>query len=151
GHAWLSQQIVIVDPDSQTPCRDGRVGEIWLSGPSVAQGYWQQPDETRQTFHAQLIGSPERSFLRTGDLGLIQEGELFITGRLKDVLIVRSQNHYPQDIVATVQKLEPRFRADAGAVFLTECHGIEHLVMVQEILRPGKDFDAAEVARRVRQ
>lgn len=151
GHAWLDQQVAIVNPDSRQLCADGQVGEIWVSGPSVAQGYWQRLEETQRTFQAQLSDSDERQYLRTGDLGFIGDGELFVTGRLKDVLIIRGQNHYPQDIEATVQEIEPLFRADAGAVFQTECDGMEHVVMVQEITRPRNDFDAAGVTHRVRQ
>ncbi len=151
GHAWLDQRIMIVDPNTRQPCPTGQVGEIWVCGPSVAKGYWQRPDETQHTFHARLSDTDEGPFLRTGDFGFFHAGELFITGRLKDVLIVRGQNHYPQDIESTVQGLDPAFRADAGAVFQAERDGIERLVIVQEVSRPPKHFDSTAVARRVRQ
>lgn len=150
GQAWLDQQIVLVDPRTHEACCEGHVGEIWVTGPSVAQGYWQRPEESQQTFHACLAGHDTPLFLRTGDLGFIHQGELFITGRLKDVLIIRGQNHYPQDIEATVQQLEPTFRTDAGAVFQVARNGVERLVMVQEISRPHKNFNARAILRRIR-
>ena len=150
GHAWLDQQVLIVDPDSRRLCLPRSVGEIWVAGPSVAQGYWNQPEATRDTFRAELAESNSGSFLRTGDLGFLNRGELFITGRLKDLLIVRGQNHYPQDIEATVQAIHPALRPDAGAVFQVDSTGGERLIVMQEIGRAGKDFDPREVARDVR-
>ncbi|MDQ3332434.1 MAG: fatty acyl-AMP ligase [Planctomycetota bacterium] len=151
GYAWLDQQVLIVDPTARTPLPPARIGEIWVSGPSIARGYWNRPSDTQETFQARLNGVGEVPFLRTGDLGFFHEGELFITGRLKDVLIVRGQNHYPHDIELTVQGLDPALRSDAGAAFQTEGDAGERLVIVQEVLRPGKTFDADALARRVRQ
>ncbi|MEM0980884.1 MAG: fatty acyl-AMP ligase, partial [Cyanobacteria bacterium P01_H01_bin.58] len=101
GQSAADQQIVIVDPKSHKCCTDGQVGELWLAGPSVAQGYWRQPEATQVTFNAYLADGTG-PFLRTGDLGFIQNKELFVTGRLKDLIIIRGQNHYPQDIEQTV-------------------------------------------------
>ncbi len=151
GHAWLDQQIVIVDPVSRQPCPKAQVGEIWVAGPSVAQGYWQRPEESQQIFGAQLKGHEGRRFLRTGDLGFFAEGELYVTGRLKDMLIVRGQNHYPQDIEATVQSCGEMFRADSGAVFQSDRSGNDRLVVVQEIVRPAKDFSVVAATRKVRE
>lgn len=131
----IDQKVVIVDPESLTPCPDNKVGEIWVSGPSVAQGYWNQPEETLLTFHAYLADTGEGPFLRTGDLGFLQDGELFVTGRIKDVIIIRGQNHYPQDIELTVEKSHPALRKSCGAAFAVEVKGSERLVIVQEVER----------------
>ncbi len=108
GAALLDQRIVIADPEEMTSLPPDKVGEIWVSGPSVAQGYWQRGEETSRTFHAYLKDTGEGPFLRTGDLGFLQGGELFITGRLKDLIIIRGLNHYPQDIERTVTKSHAR-------------------------------------------
>src|SRR2546423_522199 len=98
GHTLPKQTIVIVDPESLTRCPDNHIGEIWVSGPSIAQGYWNRSEETERTFRARLADTGEGPFLRTGDLGFLQDGELFVTGRLKDLIIIRGHNYYPQDI-----------------------------------------------------
>ncbi len=106
GQNLPDQQLLIVQPEDRVICREGEVGEIWLQSPSVAQGYWNRPEESAATFGAQLSGADagRGSFLRTGDLGFVQDGELFCTGRLKDLIIVHGKNHYPQDIELTVAK-----------------------------------------------
>jgi acyl-CoA synthetase (AMP-forming)/AMP-acid ligase II len=131
----LEEKILIVDPESLTPRPDNQVGEIWVHGPTVAGGYWNRPDLTQQTFHAYLANTEEGPFLRTGDLGFLQDGELFVTGRLKDVIIIRGQNHYPQDIELTVEKSHPALRPGCGAAFTVEVKGEERLVIVQEVER----------------
>ncbi len=151
GHAWLDQQVLIVDPESRRLCAQRQIGEIWVSGPSVAGGYWNQPEATRETFQAYLADSGQSPFLRTGDLGFLDSDELFITGRLKDLLIIRGQNHYPQDIEATVQSLEPALRPDAGAVFQIDLPAGERLIVVQEVTRAGTSFDPIATVRRIRQ
>ncbi|ALF55339.1 hypothetical protein ACX27_24975 [Nostoc piscinale CENA21] len=135
GRSWLDTKIVIVDPESLTPCLPHQVGEIWISGRSVTQGYWQRTEQTEQTFKAQLRDTKEETFLRTGDLGFLKDGELFITGRLKDVIIIRGRNHYPQDIELTVQQSHPALRSDCGAAFTVEVDGADKLVVVQEVHR----------------
>jgi len=135
GRSWLDQKILIVDPESLTACPPDKVGEIWVSGPSVAQGYWERTQETKQTFHAYLADTGEGPFLRTGDLGFLQSGELFVTGRIKDVIIIRGQNHYPQDIELTVEKSHPALQTGCGAAFAVEVKGSERLVVVQEVKR----------------
>ncbi|MEM7676571.1 MAG: fatty acyl-AMP ligase, partial [Myxococcota bacterium] len=97
GRAWHGQSLCIVDPETGVPCEPGVVGEIWVSGPSVAQGYWGRPEQTRLEFHAEIEGQAGRYF-RTQDLGFLEGGQLFVTGRLKDLIIVRGRNFYPQDI-----------------------------------------------------
>jgi myxalamid-type polyketide synthase MxaB len=135
GHAWLSEKIVIVNPESLTECRDGEIGEIWVSSDSVAQGYWNRPEQTAETFQAYLADTQVGPFLRTGDLGFLLAGELFITGRLKDLIIVQGRNHYPQDIESTVQQSNSALRKDYGAAFSIEIAGQERLVVVQEVER----------------
>jgi 8-amino-7-oxononanoate synthase len=149
GGNLLDQRAIIVDPETETEAPPGRVGEIWVSGPSVAQGYWNNPQETEYTFYARLKDSPSGTFLRTGDLGFFQDGELFVTGRLKDLIIIRGRNHYPQDIEWTVETAHPRLRQDAGAAFSVEVEGRERLVIVHEVDRRGNG-DLAEVTRAIR-
>lgn len=130
------QRIVIVDPETLTACPPDRVGEVWVRGPSMAQGYWRQTEATERTFRARLSDSGEGPFLRTGDLGILRDGELFITGRLKDLIIVHGVNYYPQDIERTVQQSHPRLRLDCGGAFVVEGEdGRERLVVVQEVER----------------
>lgn len=144
--------IAIVDPDTLTQRSVDNVGEIWVSGPSVAQGYWNQPEETEQTFHAYLADTGEGPFLRTGDLGFIRDGELFITGRIKDVIIIRGQNHYPQDIEMTVEKSHPALRPNCGAAFTVEVKDSERLVIVQEVERSYlRKLNVNEVVENIRQ
>lgn len=135
GSTLLKQQIVIVDPTSLTRCQPGHVGEIWVAGPCVAQGYWNRQDETVQTFQAYLADTGEGPFLRTGDLGFLHQGELFITGRMKDVIIIRGSNHYPQDIELTVEQSHQSLRPGGGAAFSVDIAGEERLVIVQEVER----------------
>ncbi len=98
GFPSADQVVAIVQPETHTLCAPDEIGEIWLAGPSVTHGYWQRPLETAETFHARLAEAEEGAFLRTGDLGFVHHGELFVTGRLKDLIIVRGRNYYPQDI-----------------------------------------------------
>ena len=100
-----------------TTCPAGSVGEVWVAGPSVADGYWGQPDETARTFRAFLKDTGKGPFLRTGDLGFIEDGELFLTGRLKDLLKIHGRNHYPEDIEQTVQAVHSGLRAGCAAAF----------------------------------
>lgn len=129
------QRIVIVDPETCLQCPPNQIGEIWVSGPSVAQGYWNRPDETEHHFGARLADTGEGPFLRTGDLGFLHQDELFVTGRLKDVMIIRGRNHYPQDIELTVEQSHPSLRPGCGASFSVDVAGEERLVVVQEVER----------------
>ena len=146
GYSYLDEKIAIVDPESLTECPVGKVGEIWVSGASVATGYWYRPEQTQETFQAYLADTGKGPFLRTGDLGFWQDGELFVTGRLKDVIIIRGQNHYPQDIELTVQKSHPALRQNCGAAFTVEQNSQQRLVVVQEIERAYlRQLDIKEV------
>jgi acyl-CoA synthetase (AMP-forming)/AMP-acid ligase II len=131
GKALLDERVIVVDPDRRVECREGEEGEIWVSGPGVAKGYWGQEEMTRETFGAQLA-SGDGPFLRTGDLGVLRNGELFITGRRKDLIIIRGRNLYPHDIERTVESCAPQLRPGCGAVFGVEIEQEERLVVVQE-------------------
>ncbi|MGA9383028.1 MAG: fatty acyl-AMP ligase, partial [Phormidium sp.] len=151
GQPGIDTKVVIVHPETLTECPSGKVGEIWVSGSSVAQGYWERTEETKQTFQAYLVDNNEGPFLRTGDLGFIKNGELFITGRLKDVIIIRGQNHYPQDIEATVEQSHPALRPSCGSAFTVEVNGEERLVVVQEVERTWlRKLDEEMVVRAIR-
>ena len=149
GRTMPDQQIVITDPNRLTHMPAGQVGEIWVSGPSVAEGYWQRTDETEQTFRAYLQDTGEGPFLRTGDLGFTHDGELFATGRLKDLVIVRGGNHYPQDIEATAAKSHPGVRAGWGAAFTVEEGPEQKLVIILELERRQRQ-EAAQVIGAIR-
>jgi acyl-CoA synthetase (AMP-forming)/AMP-acid ligase II len=141
----------IVNPATLLPCDEGHVGEIWFSGPSVAQGYWQRPEETEVHFHAQILGDETGArYLRTGDLGFLMKGEVFVTGRLKDLLIIHGRNLYPQDIELTVEQSHGSLKHGAGAAFAIVMDEQEKLVVVQELERKSKEVDASEVAKAIR-
>jgi len=127
--------VVIVDPQSLQPCPARRVGEIWISGTSVAKGYWRNAEATADTFGARLAGSQDVGYLRTGDLGLFHDGHLYVTGRYKDVIIIRGSNHYPQDIEATVQGTHAALATARCAAFSVAVGGVERLALVSEIDR----------------
>ncbi len=135
GHVWLDTKLVIANPNTLTQCSSDQVGEIWVSGGSVAQGYWRREEHTEQTFKAYLADTGEGPFLRTGDLGFVKNGELFVTGRLKDVVIIRGRNHYPQDIEMTVERSSVSIRASCSAAFSVEIAGEERLVIAAEVDR----------------
>ncbi|GAB3979314.1 hypothetical protein GCM10027615_55460 [Plantactinospora veratri] len=150
GRSMPGQSVRVVEPQTAEVLPDGKVGEIWVSGPSVAQGYWDRPAETAHTFAARLAGETgERSWLRTGDLGFLHDGELFVTGRLKDLVILRGRNHYPQDIEATAQRADPVLRPDCGAAFGVPVDGEERLVVIQEVER-GRTVDHAALTAAIR-
>jgi acyl-CoA synthetase (AMP-forming)/AMP-acid ligase II/acyl carrier protein len=151
GKSWLDTKIAIANPDTQIKCQPDQIGEIWVSGGIVALGYWQNPAATKATFQAQLRDSPAH-WLRTGDLGFVQGGELFITGRIKDLLILWGRNHYPQDIEITVQHSHPAMRIDGGAAFAIENNSQECLVIVQEVERTAlRELDVEAIITAIRQ
>jgi amino acid adenylation domain-containing protein/non-ribosomal peptide synthase protein (TIGR01720 family) len=132
GKTLVGQEIVIVDPESRRACAPGTIGEIWVSGPSVGAGYWGKPAETEATFRATVEDRKGQTFLRTGDLGFLVDDELFVTGRLKDLIIIRGLNYYPQDIESTVEKVCPLLRSGCGAAFSITVAGEERVAVVQE-------------------
>jgi len=151
GHAWESERVLIVDPKTHQCCSDGTEGEIWIAGPHVASGYWRRPDETREIFEAHLSDTGEGPFLRTGDLGYLVDGELYLTGRLKELIILRGKNHYPHDIEATVAASHPLLRRDCGAAFSVEVTGREELVIFQEVNRQTPPEKISEIKGAIRQ
>ncbi len=134
GWAHGTGEIRIVDPESLSALEQGQIGEIWLNGPSVAVGYWGQEALSETTFKAR-DGLGNGPYLRTGDLGFMVAGQLFVTGRLKDLIIIRGRNHYPQDIEQTSGKSHPALEQDATAAFTVDVGGMEQLVVVQEVKR----------------
>ena len=132
-HLPADQKIDIVDPETLQQCPAKQVGEIWISGPSVAKGYWNKPEETSVTFQAYIADTGEGPFLRTGDLGFMQEGMLFVAGRLKDLIIIHGRNHYPQDIELTVEHSHPAIRQGCCAAFSLDVAGKEQLIILAEI------------------
>ncbi|MBE9178540.1 AMP-binding protein [Oculatella sp. LEGE 06141] len=152
GHAHLDTQVAIVNPESYMQCASDQVGEVWVSSPSVAQGYWQRPDQTNTMFQAYIAPTQEGPFLRTGDLGFMRDGELFITGRLKDLIIVRGRNHYPQDIEFTVECSHPSLCRGCGAAFSLEMGNEERVIILQEVERSHlRHLDTDAVFNAIRQ
>lgn len=146
GRPLPDQIVAIVHPETLVPCAQGEVGEIWVSGASVADGYWQNPKATEESFGARLAkplsgkesqshGSSDRAFLRTGDLGFLDDGELFVTGRLKDVMIINGRNYYPHDIEWTVERSHPSIRPNCTAAFSVDYNGEELAIVAAEVDR----------------
>ena len=159
GRELDGQDVLIVDPQSCEPLPPGRVGEIWVSGPSVAQGYWNRSEETAATFGAMLslpaADSPGRMgrwrpnpgpYMRTGDLGFFDNGELFVTGRLKDLIIIRGRNHYPQDLEHAVEESSGLVRPGSVAAFAVEIDDRERVVIVAELERGKRDSADVQTA-----
>jgi acyl-CoA synthetase (AMP-forming)/AMP-acid ligase II/alkylation response protein AidB-like acyl-CoA dehydrogenase/acyl carrier protein len=150
GIASAAQDIAIVDPNTLQRCDSHHVGEIWVTGKSVAQGYWNQPEATEATFKAQFAGSDDR-WLRTGDLGFQQAGELYVIGRIKEVMIIRGRNYYPQDIEHTVGSSHTAINPLGGAAFSLEIDGVEQLAIVQEVQRSEwRSLNAEEIMAAMR-
>ncbi|MEA5360343.1 SDR family NAD(P)-dependent oxidoreductase [Amycolatopsis sp., V23-08] len=157
GHPALDTQLRVVDPATRRECAPGEVGEIWLAGASAALGYWNRPRETAETFEATLDGDEsDQRYLRTGDLGLLHDGELFVTGRLKELVIVQGVNHHPEDIERAAATADPGFAGLRGAAFATETlseDGTERVVLVHETnaraLSPEKLDELAATVRAV--
>ncbi|MEM1255605.1 MAG: AMP-binding protein [Cyanobacteria bacterium P01_H01_bin.21] len=134
GYPVSDTQIIIVHPELRVPCAKDEIGEIWIASPSIAQGYWQKIQQTDETFQA-CLASGEGDFLRTGDLGFIQDDQLFVTGRLKDLVIIRGRNYYPQDLELSAEQSHSITNAGGCAAFSMEVDGEEQLVVVQEVKR----------------
>ncbi|WP_159399661.1 type I polyketide synthase [Streptomyces alboflavus] len=134
GPAVDSVNVAVVDAATRRRVPgEGTVGEVWLTGASVARGYWRRPEATEETFGARLEEEPGTPYLRTGDLGFLRDGQLHVVGRTKDVVIVQGRNHYPHDIELTVEQADPAVRAGCGAAFAVEVDGAEQLVVAYEI------------------
>lgn len=150
GRNLPDQQIAIVDPTSLKLCAADEIGEIWVKGPSVAKGYWKRPEESEQTFNARIADTSDGPYLRTGDLGFLKDAHVFVTGRAKDLLIIRGQNHYPQDIELTVERCDAVLHPGCGAAFSVDVQGEERLVIVQEVAK-GAESDLDSTIARIRQ
>jgi acyl-CoA synthetase (AMP-forming)/AMP-acid ligase II len=160
GKTWGSETLRIVDPEKFTPCDPGQIGEIWVAGPHIAQGYWHRDKETAETFQARIQGTDEGPFLRTGDLGFVLEGELYVTGRIKDLIIINGRNHYPSDIELTVEKVHEAFRPGCTVAFSVDRDNEERLVILAEIHSrylqpeggaPAQALDPQQLLQEVRQ
>jgi acyl-CoA synthetase (AMP-forming)/AMP-acid ligase II len=145
-------RLAIVDPDTRLECATGEVGEIWLKDPCVALGYWRNDAATTETFRAIIADTDEGSFLRTGDLGFLLDGELYVTSRIKDLIVVAGANHYPQDIEWTVESCHPAVRPGHVAAGSVDVGGEERLVVAPEVergaLKTAADVEALATAIR---
>ncbi|MES9536977.1 AMP-binding protein [Actinomadura sp. NPDC000600] len=149
------QIVAIVDPEARVEQPDGRVGEIWVHGPNTAPGYWRNSERSQDTFGGELAEPgelPSGPWMKTGDYGVVHEGELYVTGRIKDLIIVDGRNHYPQDIEVTAQEAHPAIRPDHVAAFALTGEETERLVVVAERNRrvPLGRLDVDEVESAVR-
>ena len=135
GSAMPDTKIVVAHPESMTACAPDEVGEIWVSSPSVTQGYWNRPEETKGIFNAYLADTGEGPFLRTGDLGFLRDGELFVTGRLKDLIIIGGRNLYPNDIEFTVEQSHAAVRSGCCVAFSVDVTDDERLIVAAEVER----------------
>ena len=149
GRVILEQKVAIANRETLKSCQPSEIGEIWVSGASVASGYWNRDQDTRDTFHAYLSDTGEGPFLRTGDLGFFQDGEIFVTGRAKDLIIIRGRNLYPQDIELTAECSHSSLRFTASAAFTVLVNDEEKLVVVQELEFRAKP-NLEEVANAIR-
>ena len=150
GPPLEGETVIIVDPDTLEQCCLDEVGEIWVAGPNVGIGYWERPVDTERIFRAYLRGSGEGPFLRTGELGFLHEGELFIAGRQKELIITGGRKIDPQDIELTVQRSHLSLQSQAGAAFATMDNGQEHLTIVQEVDAPRGIEQAEELVSVIR-
>ncbi|MEM9483930.1 MAG: thioester reductase domain-containing protein [Cyanobacteria bacterium P01_F01_bin.116] len=153
GSAVLEQDILIVEPGTRVKCQLDQVGEIWVAGEHVAQGYWNQAAATEATFSAYVAGTQTGPYLRTGDLGFVDStGELFVTGRLKDVIIIRGRNYYPQDIEHVAQSSHAALSLNGGAAFSVDVDAQEQLVIIHEVERHFlRNLNVAEIVSAIRQ
>ena len=153
GRPLAGQRVAIVDPDSRVELGEDRIGEIWIDGDSKCAGYWQRPALSREVFRARLAGlgggGDGRTYLRTGDLGFLHECELYVCGRIKDLIIIRGVNYYPQDVESIVEAASPRIRKGCVAAFSVAEDG-EALVVVAEVKSPRSMPDAGAIARAIR-
>ncbi|GHH43606.1 type I polyketide synthase [Lentzea cavernae] len=150
GRSLGDTTLIIVDPESHQPLPEGSEGEIWLSGRTIATGYWNRPDDTAETFGARLADGTG-PYLRSGDLGALIDGDVYITSRRKDLIIIRGRNHHPQDIELTMTDAHPALSRGLGVAFSVDRDGEERLIVVQELKRTERGkYDLDEVARRVR-
>lgn len=142
-------RVAIVDPATRRECAAGDIGEIWIEGPHVAQGYWGMEQADESPFRATMEGSESDTWLRSGDLGFIERGHIYVTGRIKDLIVARGANHYPQDIEHTVEQAHPTVRPGAVIAFAIEQTGEEALAVVAEIAPPAEETVVADIVRAI--
>jgi len=148
----IYQQVAIVDPETRRRTGPGEIGEIWLSGPHIAQGYWEQPEESEKTFRARLADGGDGAWLRTGDLGFVEGEEIYLTGRRKNVIIIEGRNHHAHDLEYTAEGAHPLIRAGCSAAFVLEQeNGGERVGMALEVRPERQVGDLPEIARAVQQ
>jgi len=135
GQALPQTELIIVDPQTRTRLAEGEVGEIWIASPSVGKGYLHKNELTEEVFRARLANNGQGPYLRTGDLGFLADGEVFVTGRLKDLIIIRGVNRYPQDIESTVERASDRLQPGASAAIAVDVAGRERLIVIAEVAR----------------
>lgn len=138
GSSVLGGEIMIVNPDTQLPAEQFEIGEIWYRGDNVASGYWNQPEKSAKVFGAHISGRPDVAYLRTGDTGFYENGQLFITGRLKEMLVIRGRNFYPQDLESTARSVDPKLIGGACA-FAIDSESAENLVIALEVDRQADE------------
>lgn len=152
GRVPAHWELRIVDPALRVPCAPGRVGEIWLSGASVGAGYWRDPEGSTDVFGARLATDPTAGpYLRTGDLGFVDDGELFVSGRLKDLVVIRGACHYPQDIEHTVEGSHPAVRPGSVVAFALDGVDEELLGVVAEVVAGTPALDVAAALAAIRE
>ena len=149
GHSWLEQEVIIVDPETLQECSENQIGEIWVRSASITQGYWNQPELTKKIFEASLRKKIEQKFFRTEDLGFLRNGELYITGRMKDLIIINGRNHYSQDIELTVEKSHTAIIPNSCAAISVDMDGEEKLVVLAEVKRHFKG-ESEEICKSIR-
>ena len=149
GAPFDGNELIIVDAEGHR-CEDGVVGEIWFAGPGVARGYWHDPDETAEVFGGRLRDDPDKSYLRTGDLGAILDGELFVVGRIKELIIINGRNLYPHDIEFSAEDASPLLRGHCSAAFEQEVDGEIRIAILMEVELPEKDEEYEEIMAAVR-
>lgn len=151
GPVMPGQTVAIVDPETGERCPPDRVGEIWVRGRSIARGYWNAPEASQHTFGNLPVGEDKGPpYLRTGDLGFIRENQLFISGRLKDLIIVHGQNYYPQDIEQVSEASHEALAPAASAAIGVPVAGQERLVIIQELKRHQDHVDPEEIVEAIR-
>lgn len=150
GTAFDGQKVRVVEPEEGIELGENAIGEIWVSGPSIAQGYWNNPESTRSTFQAKIVNSDGDRFLRTGDLGFLRDGNLFITGRIKDLIIIHGQNYIPSDIEYTVEGSHADLRKGCSAAFSVASVGEENLAVVCEIRKKAKTAELKNISAGIR-
>jgi acyl-CoA synthetase (AMP-forming)/AMP-acid ligase II len=154
GDVGFEMGVRIVNPDTLELCKPNEIGEVWASGGSIAKGYWAKPEQSEETFNAHIKDTGEGPFMRTGDLGFMRDGQLYITGRIKELIIIDGSNHYPQDIEWTVEKCHEAVRPHGVSAFPVEVDGSEKLVLMTEIepriLRDMTDELRREIRRAIK-